>query len=207
MDKLAAVSGKAAPKRALLKQLLHSDFDPDAWDDHMGAAFGDDYYAAAEREDDVRADAADLARDLASWAPEGGPGDDVARDGTFAALHSRVTGSAAVELPETDYDIAAPAREDAADAAGSDVDGDTDSADAGSSSDPDSDDSDAGGSSSGANGSGTESEPGGDNEGATTAEKQRTKEQVCGLIRLHLDDSCSASEGQPGTTSSLALGL
>jgi KRI1-like family len=117
VDKLAAVSGKAAPKTAMLQQLLNSDFDPAAWDAHMDAAFGDEYYAEAEREDDVRADATDMARELASWQGEEGGGSGV------AALHSRLTGSAAMDLPETDYAEGSVEDSDAAEEHESESDG------------------------------------------------------------------------------------
>lgn len=170
------MSGKAAPKKALLKQLLHSDFDPAAWDDHMAAAFGDDYYAEVEREADVRADAADLARDLASWAPAGADAAAAAREGTFEALHTRVTGAAPTELLETDYDVAQPAHVDADESSSDGEDGsgsDGGSAGSTSSSEADSDSSQDG------SDDGARDERGDGNEHAQVAEKKRTKEQVC----------------------------
>ena len=101
-ETLARVSGVAAPSRKALKQLMDGDFDPEQWDRHMQDTFDDEYYAAPESEDAVREDEAGLAKEMSSW------GDAAAADAgatdTFAALHARVTGSAAVELPETDYD-------------------------------------------------------------------------------------------------------
>jgi hypothetical protein len=53
LSQLRSVAGKAAPNRAALKALMNSDFDPDAWDQHMADVFDDEYYQEAEREDDV----------------------------------------------------------------------------------------------------------------------------------------------------------
>jgi hypothetical protein len=101
--KLVQVSGKAAPKKRIFKQLIDADFNPDEWDKQMASAFGNDYYAEAEHEDDVRADAHDIARDMSSWVDADAAG---VQDGvSFASLHARVTGSADAYLPETDYEI------------------------------------------------------------------------------------------------------
>jgi KRI1-like family len=70
LNKLASASGKAAPRKDVLKRLMNADFDPAEWDTHMAAAFGDDYYNAMEEEAEVRADDDEMARELASW-PEG----------------------------------------------------------------------------------------------------------------------------------------
>lgn len=111
LGRIAAVSGKAAPNRRLLKQLLDSDFDPDQWDAHMAAAFDDEYYATAEAEADVHG-AVDA--ELAAWETpeqEAAEPPEEAIDGgmSFAQVHARVTGSAKVHLPETDYAPAASA--------------------------------------------------------------------------------------------------
>eukprot|EP00892_Ulva_mutabilis_P001580 jgi/Ulvmu1/11422/UM075_0086.1 len=132
LSKLASVSGKGAPGKKLLKQLMDNDFDPDAWDQHMADAFGDDYYAEAEPEMDVVADADAVLQQAEGWTGtvgageacqgEGGSGidsdedsrDDEAGDGgtrkgegaavgTFDAVHMKLTGKKAGLLPETDY--------------------------------------------------------------------------------------------------------
>lgn len=116
ISQLAAVSGKGAPGKKLLKQLMDTDFDPDAWDQHMASAFGDDYYAEAEPEMDIVADADNAMREAQQWKGDEGPaGDGEAEDSdeegvavkestkTFDALHRKLTGKEAELLPETDY--------------------------------------------------------------------------------------------------------
>lgn len=121
ISQLASVSGKGAPSKSLLKQLMDTDFDPDAWDKHMASAFGDDYYAEAEPEMDVVGAADDAMREAHRWqetaaAARDGEGSDSGEedssddDGepgkalqTFDAVHKRLTGKEAELLPETDY--------------------------------------------------------------------------------------------------------
>lgn len=126
MSKLAAVSGRGAPGKSMLKQLMDNDFDPDAWDQHMADAFGDDYYAEAEPEMDVVAAADEAMQQAEGWtagddaAPADGAGgsdsdeEDTGGDahaaggqnagaGTFDAVHQKLTGKKAGLLPETDY--------------------------------------------------------------------------------------------------------
>lgn len=108
-ETLARVSGVAkAPSRKALKQLMDGDFDPEQWDRYMQETFDDDYYAAPESEVAVREDEVGLAKEMSSWGDDG-PG---AATDTFAALHARVTGSAAVDLPETDYALGGSAAAD-----------------------------------------------------------------------------------------------
>jgi hypothetical protein len=101
LDTLAAVSGSGAPNKKLLQQLMDADFDPAAWDHHMESAFGEAYYAEAEREADIIADRDEVTREVEEWAGTGEEADDE----TFAALHKRVTGCNPSDLPENDYDM------------------------------------------------------------------------------------------------------
>lgn len=116
ISQLAAVSGKGAPGKKLLKQLMDTDFDPDAWDQHMASAFGDDYYAEAEPEMDIVGDADNAMREAQQWKGDDGPAsegeaDESDDDGdgekdsmkTFDAVHRKLTGKEAELLPETDY--------------------------------------------------------------------------------------------------------
>mgnify|MGYP001024574357 CR=1 FL=1 len=38
------MAGRSAPNQELLDRLMAGDFDPEEYDKHMAAAFGDDYY-------------------------------------------------------------------------------------------------------------------------------------------------------------------
>lgn len=119
LSQLAAVSGRGAPGKGLLKQLMDNDFDPDAWDKQMADAFGDDYYAEAEPEMDVVAAADEAMREAEGWrgeaaaAGDGGipvsdedgdaSGEEDGQTRTFAAVHKKLTGKSAGLLPDTDY--------------------------------------------------------------------------------------------------------
>jgi hypothetical protein len=99
------MSGRGAPNRKKLKQLMNSDFDSEEWDRQMAAAFDEAYYAEEEAEAAVLADRMEAARELASLG--GTP-----EERSFAGVHTRIIGAAPGELPETDYGLEGAAAAD-----------------------------------------------------------------------------------------------
>ncbi|KAG7672609.1 hypothetical protein Ndes2526B_g08865 [Nannochloris sp. 'desiccata'] len=90
LHELQNVAGAAAPKEELLDDLLAGDFDPEAHDRAMAAAFGDDYYGEGDEEDeeDIEHDTL-FAKELAAMAKY--EDDEDENDlSTFAALQRRL---------------------------------------------------------------------------------------------------------------------
>jgi protein KRI1 len=50
LKEIQKVAGKAAPQEEALDAIMAGEFDPEAYDKAMAAAFGDDYYGAADEE-------------------------------------------------------------------------------------------------------------------------------------------------------------
>jgi protein KRI1 len=95
LGEVQAVAGAAAPSQHLLDALLEGDFDPEAHDRAMAAAFGDAYYGAeGEGDEDEELADAEFEAQLAAMA-EYGTDDEGAAAGTFRAVHARVTAAAA----------------------------------------------------------------------------------------------------------------
>jgi protein KRI1 len=93
LHELQTVAGAAAPKEELLDDLLAGDFDPEAHDRAMAAAFGDDYYGEGdESEEDIEQDEL-FAKELAAMAKydeADEEDDDNNNPTTFAALQKRL---------------------------------------------------------------------------------------------------------------------
>jgi protein KRI1 len=98
LHELQNVAGAAAPKEELLDDLLAGDFDPEAHDRAMSAAFGDDYYGDGDEEDEADIEHDELfAKELAAMAKYDEEDDDGGDNNngekapaTFAALQKRL---------------------------------------------------------------------------------------------------------------------
>lgn len=112
LHEVQTVAGAAAPKTELLDELLAGDFDPEAHDRAMAAAFGDEYYDEGDEEDqDIEHDET-FARELAAMA-DYGTDDEEAKEGTFAALERRLKEAEAAGKDEDEEgEGAAAARSD-----------------------------------------------------------------------------------------------
>lgn len=111
LQEVQTVAGAAAPKTELLDELLAGDFDPEAHDRAMAAAFGDDYYDEGDEEDqDIEHDET-FARELAAMA-DYGTDDEEAKEGTFAALERRLKEAEAAAGDAEGSEGAAAARSD-----------------------------------------------------------------------------------------------
>jgi len=66
LDEVKTVAGLGAPDQDTLGQLLDGEFDPEAHDKAMAAAFGDDYYDQGDDEEDLEDE--DFDRKLAEMA-------------------------------------------------------------------------------------------------------------------------------------------
>ncbi|MEW5312524.1 MAG: hypothetical protein WDW38_004154 [Sanguina aurantia] len=128
LRQLQGIAGKAAPDFSKMDDILDGDFDPDAWDKKMAAAFDDDYYDA---EDDLAGlmgdeegedgladpDAVEMALDADEEREEDADGDSGSDDGmedggTGVAVGS---GSSSKEGPD--------GKQEASDGDGGDEDG------------------------------------------------------------------------------------
>jgi protein KRI1 len=93
LHELQYVAGAAAPKEELLDELLAGDFDPEAHDRAMSAAFNDDYYGEGDEEDeeDIQHDEL-FAKELEAMAKYDDTNDNEDDNtlSTFAALQRRL---------------------------------------------------------------------------------------------------------------------
>ena len=88
LTELQTVAGAAAPKAEVLDKLLGGDFDPEAHDRAMAAAFGDDYYGMDEDEEDIEDEI--FEKEFAAIAEYDSDGEQDEAQQTFAALEKKL---------------------------------------------------------------------------------------------------------------------